>query len=148
MSARKPTKERIREKMRSVKAKVKWKAKAVAAVALVAAISGCASSEPASRVTRAEYGDIVVKISDSSNTTVRLTLGDGALSSSDSAGSTETNSANPTNTPDVKPDVDVNVGGASGSGLGSAITSGIKAICGSDSTTTASGSCSGGNCSE
>jgi len=142
MSARKPTKERIREKMRSVKSKVKGKAKAVSAVALVAAIAGCASSEPASRVTRAEYGDIVVKISDSSNTTVRLTLGDGALSSSDSAGSTETNSANPTNTTDIKPDVDVNTTGGKTAGvLETAISAGASLLKGSSS-------CSDGSCTD
>ena len=96
-------------KMAKLKAK---KAKLGAIVALLAFVCGCSTSEPASRITRAEYGDIIIRLYNSRSNTVSLTIGDGAYTSADSDGSTETMTANPTNTTDVKPNTDVNVGGA------------------------------------
>lgn len=59
---------------------------------------GCATSEPASRVTRSEYGDITIRLENSSSNVVSITIGDGAYASADSKGSTETTTANPSNT--------------------------------------------------
>jgi len=71
----------------------------VAALLLSACVlAGCATSEPASRVTRADYGDIYVRLENAASNTVSITLGDGAFASADSKGSTETTTATPTNT--------------------------------------------------
>ena len=78
-------------------------------------------TQPASRATTATYGDIIVKIGDDAHdNSVTITLGDGALASADSAGSTETQTATPTM--DIKPDIDVNYGtlGVGGKAGGSA----------------------------
>lgn len=100
-------------KAEAKKAKLKAKkAKLGVIVALLAFVCGCSTSEPASRLTRAEYGDIIIRLDNSRSNTVSLTIGDGAYASADSDGSTETMTANPTNTTDVKPKTDVNVGGA------------------------------------
>lgn len=100
-------------KAEAKKAKLKAKkAKLGVIVALLAFVCGCSTSEPASRITRAEYGDIIIRLYNSRSNTVSLTIGDGAYTSADSDGSTETMTANPTNTTDVKPNTDVNVGGA------------------------------------
>lgn len=109
-----------RKKLASKKAKAEAKraklkakkAKLGVIVALLAFVCGCSTSEPASRITRAEYGDIIIRLYNSRSNTVSLTIGDGAYTSADSDGSTETMTANPTNTTDVKPNTDVNVGGA------------------------------------
>ena len=74
-------------------------------IVFISAICGCSSAQPASRATTAQY-DIRLSFDDSArNNTVNLTLGDGALASADSSGSTETQTATPTL--DIKPDVDV-----------------------------------------
>ena len=100
-------------KAEAKRAKLKAKkAKLGVIVALLAFVCGCSTSEPASRITRAEYGDIIIRLYNSRSNTVSLTIGDGAYTSADSDGSTETMTANPTNTTDVKPNTDVNVGGA------------------------------------
>lgn len=100
-------------KAEAKKAKLKAKkAKLGVIVAFLAFMCGCSTSEPASRITRAEYGDIIIRLYNSRSNTVSLTIGDGAYTSADSDGSTETMTANPTNTTDVKPNTDVNVGGA------------------------------------
>jgi len=155
---KKPVKQRIKDKISATKDKVKAKVKHVAILALLSVLVGCASSEPASRVTKAEYGDIVIKIAESSNTTVKLTLGDGAMSSSDSSGSTETTTSSPTNTTDLRPDVDVNTTGSRTAGvLETAISAGISALTSSSSTNSSStssstttstdGTCTDGSCS-
>ncbi len=70
------------------------------------ALAGCMETQPASRATTATYGDIIVKVGDDAKSnTVHISLGDGALASADSAGSTETQTATPTM--DIKPDIDV-----------------------------------------
>lgn len=136
--------ENKRKKLAAKKAKAKAKKskiKGVVIVAILAALCGCSSSEPASRLTRGEYGDITVDVREASNITVNLTVGDAAYASADSEGSTETQTANPTNTTDVKPDVDVNTTGGKTAGiLESAISAGAALLKG-DST------CPAGNCS-
>lgn len=156
-------KAKVAEKVAKGKAKVKAKlGKKSAIVALciaLAAICGCATSEPASRATTARYGDIVVKIDDGAyGNTITLTIGDGALASADSSGSTETMTANPTN--EVKPDIDVSVpvnkAGAAqsvGSVIGDAVASLItgaksKTTETTSADTSASSACADGACSE
>ena len=124
----------------------------------ICALCGCATSDPASRATSATYGDIVVKADNSSNVTVRVTLGDGAIASADSSGSTETMTATPTNTTDIKPDVDVNTtGGRTAGVLETAISAGASALVGSltsdkssesETTSSASAECADGSCEE
>lgn len=139
-SAKKPAKDRVKEKAAAVKAKakavkgkIKGAAKCAVAFALLLALAGCATSDPASRQTYATY-TITFKFGDNvKDVNVRNTLGDGAIASADSAGSTETMTANPTN--DVKPDtnIDVPINKASGaqsvgSVLGDAAAAGIKGL--------------------
>ena len=139
---KKPTKDRVKEKAAAVKAKaksvkgrMKAAAKCAVAFALLLVFAGCATSDPASRLTKAEYGDIKVCVEENvRDVTVNITIGDGAIASADSAGSTESITASPTN--DVKPDTNIEVpvnksgGGAQsvGSVLGDAVASGIKGM--------------------
>lgn len=140
-TVKKPAKDRVKEKAAAVKAKakavkgkIKGAAKCAVAFALLLALAGCATSDPASRLTKAEYGDIKVCVDEHArDVTVNITIGDGAIASADSAGSTETMTANPTN--DVKPDtnIDVPINKASGaqsvgSVLGDAAAAGIKGL--------------------
>ena len=147
---KKPTKDRVKEKAAAVKAKVKavknrikGAAKCAVALALLLAFAGCATSDPASRLTKAEYGDIKVCVEENvRDVTVNITIGDGAIASADSAGSTESITASPTN--DVKPDtnIDVPINKASGaqsvgSVLGDAVVPAVKGAFGKDGTTAA-----------
>lgn len=101
----KATKEKVKGKLKGAK-----KAKAVAVLAVAAlALSGCLDTAPASRATTANYRiDVTVKVDDGAkgNTfNLPFTIGDGALASADSAGSTETQTTTPTM--DIKPDLDI-----------------------------------------
>ena len=128
-------KESIKAKGAAVKAKLKGmkdKAKgakqcaAVLAFALCGALlTGCMDTNPASRQNSNAFGDIepTVKVvlgeyavSNTVAVTVNTTLGDGVLASADSAGSTETQTATPTQTTDVKPDVDLHYNDALSAG--------------------------------
>lgn len=102
----------VKAKAKGIKSKVKGKCKGgkcCAALALLLALcAGCMDTNPASRQTTADYGDIVVKFSEGcSSNYVSIVIGDGAIASADSSGSTETQTATPTM--DVKPDVNVTV---------------------------------------
>lgn len=91
-------KDKLATKKAKAKAK-KAKIKGVLALLAFAAIfDGCSTSEPASRLTRGEYGDITVRIENASSNCVHLAIGDAAYASADSEGSTETQTANPSNT--------------------------------------------------
>lgn len=101
----KATKEKVKGKLKGAK-----KAKAVAVVAVAAlALSGCLDTAPASRATSANYRiEIAVKVGDNARDNkfdLPFTIGDGALASADSAGSTETQTTTPTM--DIKPDLDI-----------------------------------------
>ncbi len=112
---KKPVKEKIKAKAEATKDKVKGKLKgakpciAVLLVVLCAALAGCLDTAPASRATTANYRiEIAVKVGDNAKDNkfeLPFTLGDGALASADSEGSTETQTITPTM--DVKPDIDV-----------------------------------------
>ena len=96
---------------------------------LSSALCGCSTATPASRATTAQYR-IELSFDDSArNNTVNLTLGDGALASADSSGSTETQTATPTL--DIKPDVNVNYaqgGGITNRGTGGGKASGVAGV--------------------
>lgn len=101
----KATKEKVKGKLKGAK-----KAKAVAVLAVAAlALSGCLDTAPASRATSANYRiEIAVKVGDNARDNkfdLPFTIGDGALASADSAGSTETQTTTPTM--DIKPDIDI-----------------------------------------
>ena len=163
MGKNKPVKDKIKEKAAAVKAKLKGAKPAAAKCCILAALSlalvGCLDTAPASRATTANYRiEVAVKVADGArgNTfNVPFTIGDGALASADSAGSTETQTATPTM--DVKPDIDVEVpvnksgGGAQsvGSVLGDAAASAVKGLMskGTDAKTDAKQpACADGSC--
>ena len=148
-------KSKVKDKVKDIKAEVKGKVKGkckggkcCAALALLLALcAGCMDTNPASRQTTADYGDIVVKFSEGcSSNYVSIVIGDGAIASADSSGSTETQTATPTM--DVKPDVDVSVPvtkGAAANAAADLIGAAASALKG---TGTASGDCSGGSCTD
>ena len=148
-------KSKVKAKVKDIKAEVKGKVKGkckggkcCAALALLIALcAGCMDTNPASRQTTADYGDIVVKFSEGcSSNYVSIVIGDGAIASADSSGSTETQTATPTM--DVKPDVDVSVPvtkGAAANAAADLIGATASALKG---TGTASGDCSGGRCTD
>ena len=153
----KAAKTKVADKVAKGKSKIKAKAKKVGAVVLAGlwlglVVCGCATSEPASRATTAryEFGNIHLD----NKSTLTITLGDGAIASADSTGSTETMTANPTN--DVKPQTEVSVpvnkagaGQSVGSVLGDAVAGLVKgAVSGGKSSGGASADCPDGNCSE
>ena len=113
----KNAKAKIVSKTKTLRAKIgkaaKHEAAALCAFGIVEGLAlllmGCASADPASRLTRADYGDLTVIVDGGSTAEIHLTLGDGALASADSAGSTETTTATPTNTTDVDAALDVPV---------------------------------------
>lgn len=127
-------KENIKAKGAAVKAKLKGmkdKAKGAkklaeaTALGLIASLYGCMDTNPASRQNSNRFGDIepTVKVvigeyavSNTVAVTVNTTLGDGVLASADSAGSTETQTATPTQTTDVKPDLDLHYNDALSAG--------------------------------
>lgn len=151
MSDKKPTKDKIKEKAKSVKDKLKSKVKKVATcLALLLLVAGCSTSEPASRATTARYD--FGSIHCDGKSTVTITIGDGAIASADSTGSTETMTSSPTN--DVKPDIDVSVpvnkSGAAqsvGSVLGDAVAGLVKGAV-TKGSGGQSADCPDGNCSE
>ena len=105
----------------------------IVTVCALVALVGCSTATPASRATTANY-EITVKVNvdeSAKSTTVNVpfTIGDGALASADSSGSTETQTATPTL--DIKPDVNVNYaqgGGITNRGTGGAKASGAAGI--------------------
>lgn len=112
----KPAKMQEKEnKMKMKKAKLAMKLKGVAvAIGLLVFVSGCQTADPASRSNKAEYGDIIPKISieGTSNVVhVTITIGDGVYASADGGGDTQSNT--PTQTTDTKPEVAVGLGGSS-----------------------------------
>lgn len=122
----------IKEKVKAKVAKAKEKVKAkvgkgakccsvLGAIVLALAEVGCMGTNPASRATSSadEIGDIDAKIENCSNCTVNInfTKGDSALASADSSGSTETQTASPTQSTDVSPKTDVNTTGGRSAGV-------------------------------
>ena len=98
----------------------------IAALALLAVCAGCQSNNPtqttnpASRLTQAEYGDIYASITGDSNT-VTFTIGDGAIADASGGGDAQTTGQRlentPTQTTDVKPEIAAAwAGGSAGTG--------------------------------
>ena len=155
--------EKVTKKIAEKKAKIKGKFALVAfALSLGVIATGCATSDPSSRSTSGTYGDtepsvkVVFEKGSHNNTatiTVPITIGDAAVASADSSGSTESMTATPTNTTDIKPKTDVNTTGGRTAGVletligafGTWLTtpSGKEAI-----SATAPASCTGGDCKD
>ena len=125
---KKPKPDKLKEKEEKMKIKenklaaqlkgvVKTAATATALVAVMM-LSGCQTTDPASRSNRAEYGDICphIDINGSSNVvSVTNIVGDGVYASADGGGDSQ--ATTPTQTTDVKPDIKAAVGaGATASG--------------------------------
>lgn len=111
---------KIAEKKKKIEEKIGKKTAKVAGLLFTLAfiLTGCATSDPSSRSTTARYGDITINGNNN-----RVTLGDGAIASADSSGSTETTTSSPTNTTDIKPKTDVNTTGGRTAGILESITS-------------------------
>lgn len=159
---------KIAEKKAKIAAKCGKRVTKCAALTLLAAacwLTGCATSDPSSRSTSGKYGDTETKdeiVINGSNNTVninkRYTNGDAAVASADSAGSTETTTATPTNTTDMKPKTDVNTTGGRTAGVLESIVgafgtwlatpSGKEAAAASAPAAATSAACPGGNCGD
>jgi hypothetical protein len=138
---KKPIKDKVKAKAKAVKEKLKGKCNGACKCGVILfalCLVGCQTPEQASRSTRAEYGDIEPDVRVEVNGTntvsvaVHITIGDGALASADSAGSTESQTQTPTF--DIKPDLDVHYNDAVGKGgdfatsLMGALTPAAKAL--------------------
>lgn len=108
--------DKMKAKMAAKKAKLGKVAKVVAVLALVLAAAGC-FTDPKSRANQSEVGDqkhaVTVSIGEgASNNTLNVslptTVGDVGYQAADSAGSTETQTANPTWTFPIKVDARYN----------------------------------------
>ena len=139
---------KIAEKKAKIAAKCgKKAAKCAAILAVLSVFAGCATSDPSSRSTSAKYGDITVRLENASSNVVSITIGDGAIASADSAGSTETTTATPTNTTDIKPQTDVNTTGGRTAGVLESIVGAFGTWLATPSGKEAAAKCDGGNCS-
>lgn len=118
-------KEKVKSKVAKAKEKVKAKvgkcAKCAVILAALAAVAGCMDTNPASRATSSadKVGDFDFRMEGCSNChfAVNFTKGDSALASADSSGSTETQTATPTKTTDIRPQTDVNTTGGRSAGV-------------------------------
>lgn len=107
-------KDKVKAKLVAAKKKIARKVKGACVLAFAFALVGCQQTPQASRATSATYGDLepCIKVvieeraqNNSVSVPVTITLGDGALASADSSGSTETQTLTPTQ--DIKPNLDV-----------------------------------------
>ena len=151
---------KIAAKKEKIAAKIgKKAAKALTLAIALGCFAGCATSDPSSRSTSGKYGDtepsvkIVFERDSHNNTatiTMPITMGDAAVASSDSAGSTETTTATPTNTTDIKPKTDVNTTGGRTAGVLESIVGAfgtwLTTPSGKEATTNAANACPNGNC--
>ena len=158
--------EKVTKKIAEKKAKIKGKFALIAfALSLGVIATGCATSDPSSRSTSGTYGDtepsvkVVFEKGSHNNTatiTMPITIGDAAVASADSSGSTESMTATPTNTTDIKPQTDVNTTGGRSAGVlesligafGTWLTtpSGKEAVSATAPATGTGGDCKDGNC--
>ena len=159
--------EKVTKKIAEKKAKIKGKFALVAfALSLGVIATGCATADPSSRSTSGTYGDtepsvkVVFEKGSHNNTatiTMPITMGDAAVASADSSGSTESMTATPTNTTDIKPKTDVNTTGGRSAGVletligafGTWLTtpSGKEAVSATAPANSTGGDCEDGNCS-
>ena len=159
--------EKVTKKIAEKKAKIKGKFALVAfSLSLGVIATGCATADPSSRSTSGTYGDtepsvkVVFEKGSHNNTatiTMPITMGDAAVASADSSGSTESMTATPTNTTDIKPKTDVNTTGGRSAGVlesligafGTWLTtpSGKEAVGATAPAVCTGGDCKDGNCS-
>ena len=159
--------EKVTKKITEKKAKIKGKFALIAfALSLGVIATGCATADPSSRSTSGTYGDtepsvkVVFEKGSHNNTatiTMPITIGDAAVASADSSGSTESMTATPTNTTDIKPQTDVNTTGGRSAGVlesligafGTWLTtpSGKEAVGATAPADCTGGDCKDGNCS-
>ena len=159
--------EKVTKKIAEKKAKIKGKFALIAfALSLGVIATGCATADPSSRSTSGTYGDtepsvkVVFEKGSHNNTatiTMPVTMGDAAVASADSSGSTESMTATPTNTTDIKPKTDVNTTGGRSAGVlesligafGTWLTtpSGKEAVSATAPADCTGGDCKDGNCS-
>ena len=159
--------EKVTKKISEKKAKIKGKFALIAfALSLGVIATGCATADPSSRSTSGTYGDtepsvkVVFEKGSHNNTatiTMPITMGDAAVASADSSGSTESMTATPTNTTDIKPQTDVNTTGGRSAGVlesligafGTWLTtpSGKEAVSATAPANCTDGDCKDGNCS-
>ena len=159
--------EKVTKKITEKKAKIKGKFALIAfALSLGVIATGCATADPSSRSTSGTYGDtepsvkVVFEKGSHNNTatiTMSITMGDAAVASADSSGSTESMTATPTNTTDIKPQTDVNTTGGRSAGVlesligafGTWLTtpSGKEAVGATAPADCTGGDCKDGNCS-
>ena len=97
----------------------------IPAACALAALVGCSTATPASRATTVQYTFNYDFGKGARNVTINNKTGDGAISSADSSGSTETQTATPT--VDVRPDIDVHYNDAVGTG-GNAISAFVSSL--------------------
>ena len=107
-------KDKLKAKLAEAKKKIARKVKGACVLAFAFVLCGCQQTPQASRATSATYGDLepTVKVvieeraqNNHVSVPVSITLGDGALASADSSGSTESQTLTPTQ--DIKPNLDV-----------------------------------------
>lgn len=107
-------KDKVKAKLAEAKKKIARKVKGACVLAFALILVGCQQTPQASRATSAAYGDLepCVKVvidegacNNNISVPVSITLGDGALASADSSGSTESQTLTPTQ--DIKPNLDV-----------------------------------------
>lgn len=107
-------KDKVKAKLAEAKKKIARKVKGACVLAFAFTLVGCQQTPQASRATSAAYGDleprveVVIEEGACNNTVsipVSIKLGDGALASADSSGSTESQNLTPTQ--DIKPNLDV-----------------------------------------
>ena len=160
--------EKVTKKIAEKKAKIKGKFALIAfALSLGVIATGCATADPSSRSTSGTYGDtepsvkVVFEKGSHNNTatiTVPITMGDAAVASADSSGSTESMTATPTNTTDIKPKTDVNTTGGRSAGVletligafGTWLTtpSGKEAVSATAPANSTGGDCKDGTCKD
>lgn len=118
-------KDKIKVKLAKAKKKIARKVKGCAVLTFALILVGCQQTPQASRATSASYGDLepTVKVviedraqHNSVSVPVTITLGDGALASADSSGSTESQTLTPMQ--DIRPDLDVSYNGPSKAAAG------------------------------
>lgn len=148
---------KIAEKKEKIAAKCgkKTVAKALTIALALGCVFGCMDTNPASRQTQGKYGDIKVCVeidqreatSNVVNVTVPVTLGDAAIASADSAGSTETQTLTPTQKTDVSPKTDVNTTGGRTAGVLESMVGAFGTWLATPSGKEAAAKCEGGSCS-
>jgi len=144
---------RIERKVAKGKAKVARKVAAIAALFGILAFAGCMGTQTPSRSQTLTISDSTVNIygtnGGETNDVPRVEIASQAMQIENSG--SESQSAAPTQTTDVKPDIDVTATkGGAGGGILESVLRGIASPSGSDSakTTDSTDACAGGSCGD